>query len=464
MNTAEELLNSLAEEAEAGTATEGHIVIGRDREVTVPDELRRIAVQYDHNVETVTFDCPRYWDKCDLALMRIYINYMRPDGQVGSYLVEDVTVDAEDKNMIHFTWTVSGNVTQYAGDISFLVCAKKVDAKTGLEEVHWNSALNSEMHVAEGMKCLDTVLRRYPDIISQLLIRMETCEKTVRPEEYLAVLDAIEGFQNDVDAVKDSAITAAADAKESAQAAVEAANSAMDAAMDASAAVKTAEQVGTNTAKLISDEETARKAEIDIERKRIDAIGEGKISDYDTLMANTVEGYHTDALAVKEGFARSGGLYYKFDTETGAPMWSIDGVDWHFFEHWHIGAAGVPDKTLTDDYQGVTEPAGCFTKLTNIYHKHSKENGCYNTVYKDCMVLSPHWDPGEAAQGAVVWKCTVCGKYSGDTGTSQHPTDPCYHYVDVLNCTKTVGVFVDKTYYACDCGKTAGGYTKMRYQ
>lgn len=32
--------------------TEPHIVVGSDRMITVPDELKNIAVQYDHNVET----------------------------------------------------------------------------------------------------------------------------------------------------------------------------------------------------------------------------------------------------------------------------------------------------------------------------------------------------------------------------------------------------------------------------
>lgn len=44
-----------------------HIVIGPDKIVTVPEALKKIAVQHDHNIETVTFDCPRYWDGIDFA-------------------------------------------------------------------------------------------------------------------------------------------------------------------------------------------------------------------------------------------------------------------------------------------------------------------------------------------------------------------------------------------------------------
>ena len=72
----EELLEGLSDDDnavyEAGTGDkERHIVIGRDRVIVVPDELKRIAVETDHNIETITFDCPRYWDDKDLSLIHI---------------------------------------------------------------------------------------------------------------------------------------------------------------------------------------------------------------------------------------------------------------------------------------------------------------------------------------------------------------------------------------------------------
>ena len=124
MSQAEALLNNLASEETTvytrNSETEGHIVIGNDRFITVPDSLKRIAVQYDHNIETVTFDCPRYWDNHDMSQMKVYINYILPNNKVGSYLAQNVTPLG---NTMTFTWTISDNVTQVKGDISFLVCA-----------------------------------------------------------------------------------------------------------------------------------------------------------------------------------------------------------------------------------------------------------------------------------------------------------------------------------------------------
>lgn len=189
MSQANDLLNSVTEST-AGSAAEGHIVIGRDRYITVPDDLKRIAVQYDHNIETVTFDCPRYWDGKDMSEMMIYVNYMRPDNAMGSFVCENITVDSDDEELMHFDWTITGNVTQIVGPISFLVCIKDTDAE-GNEENHWNSELNTDLYISQGMKCsTDSALRKYPDIITQLLLRMDRVE-FISPEGWLEFTDVM---------------------------------------------------------------------------------------------------------------------------------------------------------------------------------------------------------------------------------------------------------------------------------
>lgn len=170
MSQAEDLLTSLSENGTslqmADQTTEPHIVIGSDRFISVPTELQRIAVQYDHDVETVTFDCPRYWDDLDMSQLRIYINYMRKDRVVGCYAATDVAVDETDSSIMHFNWTISRNVSLVKGELKFLVCIKKAD-EDGNEENHWNSELNTEMYVSEGLETSETVLSPYPDVISQ---------------------------------------------------------------------------------------------------------------------------------------------------------------------------------------------------------------------------------------------------------------------------------------------------------
>ena len=185
MSKAEDLLNSLAEEEKGAVYTvssnEPHIVVGLDRFITVPDQIKKIGVQYDHDIETITFDCPRFWDGNDLSTMKIYINYMREDGHVGMYLCDIVSIEDD---IMHFDWTISGEVTQIKGTISFLVCIKRVDSD-GNEERHWNSELCQDLYVSEGMECQESILYRYPDIITQLLTRMDITEFNTSKEEIL---------------------------------------------------------------------------------------------------------------------------------------------------------------------------------------------------------------------------------------------------------------------------------------
>ena len=170
MSKADELLNSLSEDdislQLANPETEPHIIIGEDRIISVPKELQRIAVQYDHDVETVTFDCPRYWDDLDMSTLNIYINYMRKDRYVGCYKATDITVDGSNSNIMHFNWTVSRNISEVVGELKFLVCIKKSDAE-GYEVNHWNSELNTEMYISQGLEAEESIFDAYPDIISQ---------------------------------------------------------------------------------------------------------------------------------------------------------------------------------------------------------------------------------------------------------------------------------------------------------
>ena len=176
MSQADELLKEAASTRIANPDTEPHIVISHDRYITVPSELEKIGVQYDHNIETVTFDCPRYWDGHDLSTMKIFINYMRKDGVPGSYLAQNVSIDESDETIMHFTWTLSDQATMVKGSLSFLVCAKRTDAEGNLEN-HWNSELNDEMYISEGLECDETIITSHPDIFTQLLEQMDAYEE-----------------------------------------------------------------------------------------------------------------------------------------------------------------------------------------------------------------------------------------------------------------------------------------------
>lgn len=190
MSKAEELLNTLAitetTNARLSTTGEPHLVIGPDRVITVPTELKRLAVQFDHNVETVTFDCPRYWDEHDMSQMYIYINYLRPDKETGIFKAQNIVVDETDSNVMHFDWTISRNVSEVPGQLVFLVCIKKADEE-GNEKTHWNSELCKTCYISEGLEIDGEELKAlYPDIIEQWY------------QEVVAVIDEVNATKQDL--------------------------------------------------------------------------------------------------------------------------------------------------------------------------------------------------------------------------------------------------------------------------
>lgn len=177
MSRAEELLDSLTDDRIAtygiNHSEEPHIVIESDKTITVPNELKHIAVQGEHNIETVTFDCPRYWDGHDLSQMQMRIVYQRPDRYREPHPVENLRVDDVDDNTIHFEWTVSGNVTAVKGTISFMVCAKLSDYD-GNREREWHTRLNQDLIVDEGMDCTgEEIITQNPDILEYILSQLD---------------------------------------------------------------------------------------------------------------------------------------------------------------------------------------------------------------------------------------------------------------------------------------------------
>ena len=221
MSRADELLDTLSEDDVSVFTVEPHIVINSDRTITVPNSLKRIAVQYDHNIETVTFDCPRYWDELDMSTMRVYINYRRPDGELGSYIVDSIAVDNADSSIMHFDWTISKSVTQAKGTLTFLICVKKVDVDSGEEVNHWNSELSTDMYISEGLEYDDHVQELYPDIITQLLLRMDSVEGCIGPIE-----EKVAEAAKSASEAADSALAAAYNSSKAQESAAAAANSA----------------------------------------------------------------------------------------------------------------------------------------------------------------------------------------------------------------------------------------------
>ena len=142
-----------------------------------------LGVMEDANVERKYFKCPKIvGDNVDLSAHQIYIKYTQSldkngeqfeDVVPGIYHCEDVS---DEGDYITFSWKLSGNVCVEKGFIAFSVVASDGG------EVRWNTypAVGAVLLTIPGG--LEEVAKRYPDIISQLLNRMDAVEAIATPE------------------------------------------------------------------------------------------------------------------------------------------------------------------------------------------------------------------------------------------------------------------------------------------
>lgn len=159
MSQAAELLDSLVMPMSAieDPSLDPHFVINDDRTITVPEGFRKLAVQFDHNMETITFDCPRYWDGIDLSTMNGHVVVRTPgsDGGIEMIPISNIQVDDTDDSIFHFDWTVTIDITRFPGDLEFLIHLREIDPELSYPDYHWSTEINRECYVAEGMDCSD---------------------------------------------------------------------------------------------------------------------------------------------------------------------------------------------------------------------------------------------------------------------------------------------------------------------
>lgn len=147
MSLAENLLDTLPDTAAVNeSGEEGHIVIDAQRRITVPNELKLIAVKGDQNVETVTIDCVRYWDEHDLSEFEVKLYYITPSGENKEYNAENIVVGDD---IFSFNWTIGREITLVSGKLTFWLVAKKFDENDTLL-YQWSSLQNSDCTVANG--------------------------------------------------------------------------------------------------------------------------------------------------------------------------------------------------------------------------------------------------------------------------------------------------------------------------
>lgn len=166
-------LNDLFNEASVvGEETEeiDWFVIGHDfRTVTIPYNKKLGGVTSDEKVNRLHFKCSRMYGDVDLNDFTFRINYTNAHGEGDMYLVMDKSVSGDE---IQFSWLVGRHACEYAGNISFVVCAIETDDNSVILR-EYNTAIHT-LQVDQGLETSGDVEEAVVDVIEQFQEDFET--------------------------------------------------------------------------------------------------------------------------------------------------------------------------------------------------------------------------------------------------------------------------------------------------
>ena len=174
MATADEILEQIENNPELYAADQEEIcTIDNDlRTITVPSGLQTVGVESDEDVRRLNFQMPKQYHEVDLSEFNIRINFMNANNGGDSYAVTDKQVSGDN---ITFSWLVGRNALAYRGNIRFIVCLKKADAE-GVVQQEFNTTL-AQLTVLEGLETTEAVVAENPDVIEQILTRLDELEE-----------------------------------------------------------------------------------------------------------------------------------------------------------------------------------------------------------------------------------------------------------------------------------------------
>ena len=166
---------TLEEALAAATADDGsetvYCTVDDDtRLVTVPDNYKKLGVESDEKAKRIWFRFPKLVGNngVDLSAIGVRINFRNANGDGDIYIVEDLTTDGD---YVTFSWELTRKVTAYKGNVSFVVCAVK-SATDGTIKNEWNTTLNKECEVLEGLEVTEQIAQENPDIIEYILANL----------------------------------------------------------------------------------------------------------------------------------------------------------------------------------------------------------------------------------------------------------------------------------------------------
>lgn len=157
--------------AMAETAAEPEEVCTIDvttRTITIPDSLKIAGVMADNKTKRIYFKVPKQAQIADLSKLDVHINYLNAEMQGDRHDCTDKAISGE---YMTFSWLISDFATMYKGNIKFIVCMDNAET-----EEHWNTTV-ATLSVLEGLETGATIAEQNPDVLEDMLQRIEALEK-----------------------------------------------------------------------------------------------------------------------------------------------------------------------------------------------------------------------------------------------------------------------------------------------
>lgn len=170
------------------------------RTIAIPEKGVVAGVEGDLNVNIARFTMVRYYHGRDLSKLSIRINYRNANGQVNYYTVSDATVSGDS---IVFSWEYAADVTQYKGNVQFVVYL--FSATNATLKQRFFSTLGT-LEVLEGLEVDSSIpASEQTDILLHLKKDLSAYAEEVKkslPADYTAMTEQVSSLKEDIDNIK----------------------------------------------------------------------------------------------------------------------------------------------------------------------------------------------------------------------------------------------------------------------
>lgn len=194
------------------------------RKIILPDEFKFLAVENDHNAETIYFEIDRYYDKQDLSQKTCIVQYKNTSDTKaieGFYPVTKLDVDTVPGKIL-FGWTIENKVTVLPGSVDFSIRFYSINDSGRLPVFTYNiNTLTGSLPVIDTLNTSNQGVEVIPGKVESLTAKFEALAKQAESNALFSddAAKKAAASAEESKASADAAKTSAAEAKESAKAA-----------------------------------------------------------------------------------------------------------------------------------------------------------------------------------------------------------------------------------------------------